>query len=1115
MLRHPASSRIAAFSAAMLALVLLPGRPQAPQPIRFARTPHVANDGRIAFAYHDDIWVADSNGANPRRLTASVGREAWPRFSPDGRSIAFVSDRTGNDDVFVIPAAGGEPRQLTWFSGPDQVLYWTPDGTGIVIASNRGALSWGAPLFRLPLDGGPPEPLGMGTARAGMVSQDGRMIAFNRILPSTWRKGYRGNNSGDIAVYHVAARTAVELTDTSLMSARTNVNDVYPMWGADGMIYFASERDGTFNLWRVGAQGGAPQQVTQHTTGGVFFPAISPDGRRIVYQNDFALWTVDLPSGRPRKLDITLAFDPKEHDVEVVQADNRAEGFSVSPGGDYLAVDFRGEITVVPTESGVGEKTRVTASPWRERMQTYSPDGKKLAYVSDESGEDEVWLFDLPAGTRKKLTEHPSVKGDLTWAPNSQKLAFTAANRIFEVDAAGGSPRELAHNPAGGYSLSEYAPDGNWLVYMRRDAEQNAEVYLLDVRNRVEHNMTRSPFTETGGGLTPDGKTLVFLSNRDGAVNHLFAVSLARRTEDPNDPLVRERLRPARGQGARGGRGAAGGERDSAGAGADRGPAAALQVDTAGVEQRAVQLTRGAYGSGGYFLSRDGRTVYFAVGAGGFGGGGFGQGGGAVPAAERGLFQVGIDGRDRRRVAEGTFAGMQPTADRQTIFFRAAARPADGDDEGPGGPPARGFQIQKLAVAGGTPRPENVRFSFAVRVDRQAEWKQIFEESWRVMKYRFYDEKMHGYDWAAIKARYQPLLADVGSNDDVYALANAMIGEINASHTGVSGPPTRPMPDVYTTRYLGFELEPANGRYRISHIYRDGPADQEWITLAVGEYVLAIAGQEIRAGDNYWKILSTLENEYVPVRVSRTPDGANARTIRIASVTSLNNVKYEEWVANNRDVVERATGGEIAYVHIRAMNQPSLARFRNEIDRFWQAKGIIVDIRFNGGGNIDQELLDILERRPYEFWNNRSGVRTWGRRPRQAIAGPKVMMVNHRSGSDAEVTPMGFRDLGLGRIVGNPTAAAVIATGSYALINGGSIRTPGSLVVTWDPTKPDNFGINLENYGVPPDVWVKNTVMDEIQGEDRELQAAIAEVMRMLRDTRPRAADREPEEGRR
>ena len=392
-------------------------------------------------------------------------------------------------------------------------------------------------------------------------------------------------------------------------------------------------------------------------------------------------------------------------------------------------------------------------------------------------------------------------------------------------------------------------------------------------------------------------------------------------------------------------------------------------------------------------------------------------------------------------------------------------------------------------------------------MDRTAEWKQIFDECWRVMKYRFYDPAMHDHDWKAIRARYEPLLADVGSNEDVYDLANAMIGEINASHVGVRGPETHPMSRVYQTRYLGFEMEPANGKYRVSHIYRDGPADKEWIGLNEGDYILAIDGQDLKAGDNYWKILSTTVNDYVPVKYAKTPDGANAKVVRIASVTSLSDIKYEEWVANNRDIVDKATNGQIAYMHIRAMNQPSLTRFENEVDQYWNKKGAIIDIRMNGGGNIDQQLLDILERRPYEYWNNRYGVASWGRRPRQAIVGPKVMMINWRSASDAEVTPKGFRDLGLGRIVGNPTSAMVIATGSYTLINGGTIRTPGSLVVAYDPTKPHNFGVNLENYGVPPDVWVKNSPEDEIKGVDRELQAAIDEAMRMLRDTRPRAAE--------
>jgi tricorn protease len=1078
---------------------------QRPEPIKFARFPHVANDGTIAFTYQDDIWIAGPDGSNPRRLTAHVARDVSPRFSPDGQWIAFTSNRMGNNDVFVVASSGGEPRQLTYFSGDDQALYWAPDGRSIVLASARGPHPFGSPLYRVALDGTVPVPMGMDFGRAGMIKQDATLVAFNRSLPTYWRKGYRGNNSADIAVQDVRSGEITEITDTNLQEFKGHVNDVHPMWGADGMLYFASERDGIFNIWRIGAKGGAAQQVTRHRDDGVQFPAISPDGRRIIYENEFDLWTLDVPNGTPRKIAIAMTADAKENDVAVIGADSRADGFSPSANGEYLAVDVHGEIVIVPSEQGFGEKTQVTSSPWRERFQTYSPDGRKIAYVSDESGEEEIWVWDMATSVRRKLTSHESVKADLTWAPSSQKLAFTAANRLWEVDAAGGDARELAHNPAGGFSIQQYSADGNWIVYSHRDDDQNADVYLFDVRARKEYNVSKSPFNELTAALTPDGKTIVFTSTRDGGTNQLFAASLARLAEDPNDPLVRERRRRER-------------ERaDSAG-----GPPP-IRVDVPGLERRAVQLTRGAQAVSGFFLSRDGRTVYFATGAGGFGGGGQ-QPPDSAQASENGLFAVSIEGRDRRRIAAGTFAGMVPTQDRRTVFFRRNA-PNQGEDDAAGPPTTPGFEIHRLSLGGGgggaggggaaqnagagaagatagqgaAGRSERVRFSFPVRVDRRAEWNQTFEEAWRVMKYRFYDEKMHGRDWAAIKARYKPLLKYVGTNEDLYDLANEMIGELNASHTGVSGPPTRAMPRAYTTRFLGFELEPANGRYRVSHVYRDGPADKEWIDLAVGDYVLAIDGKELKAGDNYWKSLSETLNEYVPVRVAKSPNGDGAKVVRINSVTSLTDIKYEEWVANNRDFVDKESNGDIAYVHIRSMNQPSLVRFRNEIDQFANKKGIVVDIRFNGGGNIDQELIDILERRPYQFWNARNGSRTWGRRPRQAIAGPKVMLVNARSGSDSEVTPMGFRQLGLGRIVGNPTAAAVIATGSYQLINGGAIRTPGSLVITYDPTKPNNYGVNLENYGVPPDVWVENSPMDQLKRFDRELKVAVDEAKRMMK----------------
>jgi len=1093
---------------------------QSPEPIRFARNAGVANDGRVAFTYQDDIWLVDADGSNPRRLTVNIGRDFSPRFSPDGKWIAFTSNRTGNNDVFVMPSSGGEPKQLTWFSGDDQALGWTPDGSAVVMSSQRGANAWGSPLYVQPVDGSIAKPLGMGIARAGMISQDGSRIAFNRNLPSTWRKEYRGNAAATIAVMNVKSNDIQEVTNADLQQYKSFVNNVFPMWGSDGLLYFASERDGTFNIWRMSAAGTNPQQVTHFKGGGVFFPSISPDGKRIVFQNDFDLYTMEVPSGRTKKLDIAMAFDPKESEIAVVATNGRAEGFGVSPTGDYLAVDYHGEIFIVPTERGIGENAQVTNSAWRDRGEVYSPDGHKIAYVSDEGGEQQVWLYDLATATRKKLTTGPAEKDNIVWAPSSQKLVYTADNKLYEVDAAGGAAREITHNPAGGVTNPQYSADGNWVVYSRRDDEQNADVYLFDTKNKKEFDVTPSPWNETSGQLTPDGKTLIFTSNREGGANQLFAVALTRLTEDPSDPLVRERIRRASATGR--GRGA---PEDAAA------PEAAMRVDLNGIDRRATQLTRGTTGVSGFFLSRDGRTVYYAVG-GGFGGRGGGRGGRGAAAGDNGqsgLFSVGIDGHDGRRIAAGSFAGMQPTADRRAVFFRGAVRAPSEDEQAPTGRGATeaGFPIERLtlgaaggaggaganaargggATGGGAAQAgEAIPFQFAVRVDRRDEWKQILDESYRVMKYRYYDPTMHGKDWAAIYAKYQPLVKYAGTNEDVYDIANAMIGELSSSHTGVSGPASMNVPRVYSTRYLGLELEPENGKYRVSHVYRDGPADKEWIDIKPGDYVLSINGTDVKAGDDYWKILSTTPNEYIPVKVSHTPDGANAKTYRIGTVTNLNNIKYEEWVANNRDSVDKATKGQIAYVHIKAMDQPSLERFQNEIDRFWQKKGIIVDIRNNGGGNIDQELLDILERQPYQFWNNRNGARTWGRRPRQAIVGPKVMMINYRSVSDAEVTPAGFRQLGLGKLVGNPTSAQVIATGSYSLINGGTIRTPGSLVVTWDPSKPNNYGQDLENLGIPPDVWVKNSPADEAHGMDRELKMAIDEAMKMLKAQKPTTA---------
>lgn len=1018
-----------------------------PEPIRFMMTPHVHGE-RIAFSYQGDIWVVNRDGTAPRRLTNHLARDVSPRFSPDGRWIAFTSDRFGNDDVFLMPVEGGEPAQLTFHTTGDRVEGWTPDGQ-IMFVTSRGTHPFYSPMYTVGPEGGLPLPMAMDQARNAALSPDGRYLAFNRAGLSTSRKGQRGNRTTDIYIMDLESMEIERLTDTDSEAFRDYVHDAVPMWGADGMIYFVSERDGVFNLWRMAPDGGQVAQVTRHTEGGVKYPSVSSDGRTITYTNDHRLHLLDVPGGTPREVVVELAFDPGINRVDWIEVEDEAEGFAVHPDGEVVAVDSRGEIVLVPVDEEEGEKDRITQSAWRDRYQRFSPDGRYLAYVSDEGGSEQIWVSEPATGEHRRLTDHASFKtDDYVWSPDSERIAFEAANTLFEVEVATGRVTELAYNENRGFSLSEYSPDGNWLLYSRRDLDEDTDVYLFEIDGRREVNVTRDPFGDYDGVLTPDGAHLVFRSTRDEGTPHLFVASLARLTEDPGDPLVKGRD-----------------QEDEEEEEADLRP---LTVDPEGIRDRARQLTSGENGVGAYFIGADGETVYFT----------------SRDDEGVGLFSVSLDGSDVDRVASGSFSDLQPTGDRRTLFFSRGGR--------------GGTEIHHMGLSGGSPKPEQVEFSFSVRVDHRAEWEQILEEAWRVMKYRFYDPEMHGRDWAAIKTEYKPLLAHVGTYEDAYGLANQMIGELNASHVGVRGPSSVEMDNEYATRFTGVELEPAEGRYRITHVYRDGPADKEWLDLEVGDYVLAIDGEEIRAGDNYWKLLNHVLNDYVTFRVADAPDGTNARDQRVQTVTSLGNIRYQEWVEGNREFVETASDGKIAYVHIRSMNRSSLRVFENEINRFWNAQGIIVDIRYNGGGNIDQQLLDILERRPYEYWNNRWTAPSAGRRPRQAIAGPKVMLINARSGSDSEVTPMGFRDLDLGRIVGNPTAAAVIATGSYRLINGGSIRTPGSLVVTYDPTQPHNHGINLENYGVAPDVLVWNTPEDELRGFDRELKAAVDEALRML-----------------
>jgi tricorn protease len=377
----------------------------------------------------------------------------------------------------------------------------------------------------------------------------------------------------------------------------------------------------------------------------------------------------------------------------------------------------------------------------------------------------------------------------------------------------------------------------------------------------------------------------------------------------------------------------------------------------------------------------------------------------------------------------------------------------------------------------------------------------MFDDAWRTMKYRFYDPKMHGKDWDAMRSKYRPLVSYVGDRQELMNVINEMIGELNASHTGASaggagGGAGRGEGANVSTRHLGIELEAdeAAGRYKVTHVYEDGPADKDWFKIEAGNYLIAIDGKPVKAGDDYWRQLGRRLNRKVELTLNTKPDAEGAWKIKYEpiSMTAYANLRYERWVKDRRAIVEKVSGGRVGYLHIKAMDQPSLARFKKELGEFRHKEGLVIDERWNGGGNIEQELLAILVQRPYQVWQPRGSEPT--PRPFAGYFGPKVVLQNWRSASNAEMFPAGFRALGLGKVVGTQTMGAVIGTGSYQLIDGSSIRTPGVGVFLADTGRT-----NMENSGVRPDVFVENSPEDNLAGYDRQLETATREVMKELK----------------
>jgi tricorn protease len=1104
----------------MFAAVLLVAPVMLHAQAKLLRHPSTAK-GKIAFSYLGDIWVANDNGTGAERLTDNKARDVFPRFSPDGNWIAFSSNRNGNYDVFVIPAAGGKPKQLTYHSANDNVVGWTPDGKNIIFESsrNQGVFPNVATLHEIAVDGGLEKPLASDWGSYASYSADGSKLAFTRH-PGVWsRKHYRGSYNVDLWVEDVAAKKFTRLADDDYKG-----NYMWPMYGRNGDIYYVADQmpneksvvwgspeiyKSVNNIWKISERGGKPVQVTHHTSGNLFFPSMSADGKTIVYEENFGLWKLDVATGKSAEIRVDIKSDAKENEVELVSINNEAQSFYLSPSTRRAAIATHGEIFTIATDRG--EIQRVTETPWREDDPKWSPDGKWIAFVSDRTGRQEVWIADELGHGLKKLSDADCDKPSIAWAPDSKSLLWSGSDhKLRHVEIATGKTDVVATSDVAAVGSPQFSPDGKWISYSKRDSLLRDHVYIKPVdSNGTEHVIGADDFLISNGAKwTPDGKKLLLLGGHGApamsALNRtilqLYSVSLIRSEKNLDDRDVdteaqAEAAETPRGRGANA-----------------TAPKVEVKIEWDGLDRRIKQLTHMAGSVGSISPSPDSRTYAFVSG-----------GGAAGDDAGPGIYTIADDGSRLTRIpnppADGGAAGRggrgggggqgggggepQWSKDGRSLYFLsnggifAVAVGAGGDGGAApaaqgGGRGGRGGAAAPATTASNA-TPRRIPFSVRMEIDQTAERRQVFEEAWRVMKYRFYDAKMHGVNWSAAKDTYETLLPNISDSEELHNVLLEMIGELNASHTGVSGGgtlPGQPAPERVQTRYPGFDLAPdASGLFKVSYVYRKGPADHDYVRIEPGNFLIAVNGKEIKTSDNYWKHFNVLPGRKFDFLVNNKPQADGAWQVSLEPLTqqAQSNLEYERWVQDRKSMVDKMTNGQIGYLHIRAMDAPSLERFQRDLLENLDKKALIIDERFNGGGGIDQELLEILnQRKRYESYRGRDSVEI--ARPVQAFFGPMVVLENERSASNAEMFPEGFKTLGLGKVIGVPTYGAVIGTGSFNLMDGSQIRTPGTGVFT-------STGRDFENYGVPPDVYIDNTPADFLTGHDRQIEKAI-EVLR-------------------
>ncbi len=1057
-----------------------------------ARHPAPSPDGReIAFSWQGDIWVVAAQGGRARRLTANPADERHPIWSRDGSRIAFSSNRHGNDDVFVVSLTGDAPPQrLSFACYADQPEDFTPDGKAVLFSSRRDESFRRPPsLYRVPLKGGTPALEQAALGRHARFSPDGQHLAFVRGETKIFRRGYRGSANREI--------WSRDPEGSYRQLTHFDGDDDFPNWvGNDGLL-FLSSRNGRKNLFLSTLGSDAPRALTFFDDSAARFPRVSANGRLVAFEYQDAIYTLQLPDGKPERLVIELPPDRLRAEVERKRESTGASELVVRSDGKLAAFVVHGEIFVTAIRSKEDQQiapsptVRVTRNAARDAQPCWTTDGKRLVFTSEINGatglyaahpatgeKPEDWLQAFDFEIEVLIDDPASHESRARFSPDGKHLAFQRDKGQLVVAAADGSSPHVVFDS---WNLGDFSwsPDGRWLAYNANDIEYNSEVYIVSAEGGTPYNLSRHPDNDSNARWSADGRRLIWLSKRHANTMDLWGVWLTREDEERSPEGWLALWSAQKGETPK--KNSANIKPDSDGknqrkrkknsdktaATEDKKALPKLRIDFDGLWERTRSLTALDGDEGPALFVEEGKKILFT----------------AQLAGERDLYAVRWDGSDLERLTTGGKAPVMLQLDKKgkTVYFLSQGK------------------ISRVSLAGkpGDPIPFEARYE----IDRRAEREIVLHEGWSALNTFFYDPDFHGIDWAAQREKYLPWAREASSDADFADVMNLMLGELNASHMGYYRGGRRPADQADHTGMIGalFDPEADGPGLAIREVLVGSPAARKDVALVPGEHLLAVGGRMLSPTTNVYELFVATEGVRTPMRV-RGLDGKERRvTVVPISTSAQAQLRYRTWVKQRRALVDKLSGGRLGYLHIQSMSIPPFELFERDLFAAAHGKeGLLIDVRSNGGGWTTDYLMAVLNVRRHAFTVPRDADGTsraypQNRLPLAAWTRPAATLCDEASYSNAEIFSRAFKNLKRGLLIGTSTFGAVISTGGMQTLDGALVRLP---------TRGWYDGIsgeNQENHGVVPDIIVSRPPeQDTSICDDDQLATAVRALLASL-----------------